>query len=154
MYGQSSAAQDFEIVERVLVVDDDQSIRRLLQMALESEGYQVATAVDGAAALEFLTTAEDAWTVLLDIMLPGLDGLEVCARLSAADAAAARHRVALMTAGKLEMTDCPPPAHMLLRKPFDLETLLTTVAALARNQAEFPNGPEEPREPSAGERRP
>src|SRR5215472_6463964 len=70
MYEQLSAAPSIEIVTRVLVVDDDKGIRDLLQMALESEGYQVAAAADGATAIEFLTSAEDAWIVLLDIMMP------------------------------------------------------------------------------------
>jgi two-component system, OmpR family, response regulator MprA len=135
MYEQPSAAQGFEIVRRVLVIDDDQDIRALLQIALESEGYQVATAADGVAAVEFLTCTEDAWIVLLDIMLPGLDGLEVCARLCAAGPTAAHHRVALMTAGRLELKDCPPPARTLLRKPFYLDLVYKLVAALAHDQA-------------------
>jgi two-component system, OmpR family, response regulator MprA len=146
---QPSAAQDYDIVKRVLIVDDDQSIRGLLQMALESEGYQVATAADGVAALELLTSTEDTWIVLLDIMLPGLDGVEVCARLCAAAPGAPRHRVALMTAGKLELTDCPPPARTLLRKPFHLDTLSTLVTALAYNQAVCANWPDQPEEPAA-----
>src|SRR5215469_18323505 len=98
MNEQPSAAQSAEIIKRVLVVDDDKDIRDVLQMALESEGYQVAAAADGATAIEFLTRADDAWIVLLDIMMPCMDGLEVCVRLCAAGPCAARHRVALMTA--------------------------------------------------------
>ncbi|HEV2461680.1 MAG TPA: hypothetical protein VGS80_25265, partial [Ktedonobacterales bacterium] len=89
--------------------------------------------------------------VLLDIMLPGLDGVEICARLWAADPAAPRHRVALMTAGKLEMTECPPPAQTLLRKPFHLDDLSALVRMLAYNQAVCANGPARAEEPSAGE---
>jgi two-component system response regulator MprA len=148
---QPAAAQEYETVKRVLIVDDDQNIRGLLQMALESEGYQVATTADGVAALELLTSTEDTWIVLLDIMLPGLDGVEVCARLCAAAPAAPRHRVALMTAGKLELTECPPPARTLLRKPFHLDTLSTLVRALAYNQAVCANGLDRLEEPSAGE---
>ncbi len=73
---QPSAAKGIEVVERVLVVDDDQDLRRLLQMLLEREGYQVATVADGAAAVDFLAHAEDVWIVLLDVMLPRLSGLE------------------------------------------------------------------------------
>ncbi len=135
MREQPSVALGVEIVKRVLVVDDDQDIRDLLQMTLESEGYQVATAADGVAAVEFLTCAEDAWIVLLDIMLPGLDGLEVCARLCAAGPTATHHRVALMTAGRLELKVCPLPARTLLRKPFRLDPVCKLVAALAHDQA-------------------
>lgn len=152
MYERPSAANGIEEVKRVLVVDDDQDIRELLQMLLESEGYQVATAADGVAAVAFLTRAEDAWIVLLDVMLPRLDGLEVCARLRAAGPTAARHRVALMTAGRLELKDCPPPAQMLLRKPFDLDTVRNLVAALAHDQAERAIWLGQPKEPFTGER--
>lgn len=154
MYERPSAAKGIEEVKRVLVVDDDQDIRDLLQMLLESEGYQVATAADGVAAVAFLTRAEDAWIVLLDIMLPRLDGLEVCARLRATGPTAARHRVALMTAGRLEPKDCPPPARRLLRKPFDLDTVRNLVATLAHDQTECATWLEHPKEPLTGERHP
>lgn len=133
--GTESAAQGIEGVKRVLVVDDDQDLRRLLQMLLEREGYQVATVADGVAAVEFLTRAADAWIVLLDVMLPRLNGLEVCAQLRAAGPAIPRHRVALMTAGRLEEKDRPPPARTLLRKPFHLDAVRGLVAALAHDQA-------------------
>jgi CheY-like chemotaxis protein len=154
MCERQSAATGIEEVKRVLVVDDDQDIRELLQMLLESEGYQVATAADGVAAVEFLMRAADAWIVLLDIMLPRLDGMEVCARLRAAGPAAPRHRVALMTAGRLELKDCPPPARRLLRKPFDLDTVRNLVTALACDQAECAAWLEQPKEPFPDERHP
>jgi CheY-like chemotaxis protein len=126
---------DSEQVKRVLIVDDDEDIRDLLHMLLEPEGYQVASAADGPATVEFLTRATDAWIVLLDVMLPKLSGLEVCGRLRAAGSAVPPHRVALMTAGRLERKDCPPPARALLRKPFDLDTVRNLVAVLADDHA-------------------
>ena len=61
----------------VLVVDDDYNICDLITMYLEKEGYKVVTANDGVQALEvFKTAAPD--MVLLDIMLPGMDGIDVC----------------------------------------------------------------------------
>jgi two-component system, OmpR family, response regulator MprA len=151
MYEKPSAEHDLEVIKRVLVVDDDKGIRDLLQMALESEGYQVAAAADGATAIEFLTSAEDAWIVLLDIMMPGMDGLEVCVRLCGAGPRAARHRVALMTAGRPQLRDYPPPARMVLSKPFRLHTLHDLVAALAHNQAGCEDWQEQPQKPFAGE---
>src|SRR5436190_161474 len=67
---------------RVLVVDDDPKILSLLRRGLSFEGYQVATAEDGLGAL---TAARDQPPdlVVLDVMMPGLDGLEVCRRLRA-----------------------------------------------------------------------
>lgn len=65
---------------RILVVEDEVSLRESLEYSLRREGYEVATAADGVAALDAVRTfAPD--LVLLDVMLPGLDGLEVCRRL-------------------------------------------------------------------------
>jgi len=136
MIEQPSAAQDVETVKRVLVVDDYEEIRQLLKLMLESEGYQVATVADGMAAVEFLTRAQDTWIVLLDVMMPDLDGLEVCAHLRAAGPAVTRHRVALMTASGLAVKECPAPARTLLYKPFDIDTVQAVIGMLERDQTE------------------
>ncbi|HLW02867.1 MAG TPA: response regulator transcription factor [Ktedonobacterales bacterium] len=68
--------------KRILVVDDESSIRDVLTRYLEREGYRVEVAADGPAALHATAhTAPD--LIVLDLMLPGLDGLEVCHRLRA-----------------------------------------------------------------------
>ena len=64
----------------ILVVDDDASIRELLRIYLERDGHRVAEAADGSVALE-RAAAERFDLILLDVMLPGVDGLEVCRRL-------------------------------------------------------------------------
>ena len=61
----------------VLVVDDDPVIRRMLQLSYESEGFQVTTAADGVEGLEALRTSPPD-VLILDIMMPKLDGYEVC----------------------------------------------------------------------------
>lgn len=66
--------------EKILVVDDDQNIRELLRLYLIKEGYTVALAGDGEQALE-LYSAEKPDMVLLDVMMPKLDGWETCRRL-------------------------------------------------------------------------
>ena len=64
---------------RVLVVDDDPDVREAVETALELEGHSVMTATDGLAALRRLGQAEfDA--VVLDVLMPNLDGFEVCRR--------------------------------------------------------------------------
>ncbi len=69
---------------RVLVVDDDPDVRDAVETALELEGHKVTTATDGLAALKSLGQAEfDA--VVLDVLMPNLDGFEVCRRLRAAE---------------------------------------------------------------------
>jgi two-component system response regulator MprA len=117
---------------RILVVDDDEGIRELLCATLQLEGYMVVTAGDGAAAVDFLTHTPTRWVVLMDIMMPRMSGLEACRRLEASGAGA-RHRVALMTAGLFDGRECPPPARLVVRKPFDLDAILATVEALGSN---------------------
>ncbi|WP_027093689.1 response regulator transcription factor [Cohnella thermotolerans] len=69
-----------EMGNRILVVDDEERIRRLLRMYLEKEGYVIDEAEDGETALrKALQTDFD--LIVLDLMLPGMDGIEVCTRL-------------------------------------------------------------------------
>lgn len=65
---------------RILVVDDEERIRRLLKMYLEKEGYTIDEAEDGETALKLASNTDYA-LILLDVMLPGIDGVEVCSRL-------------------------------------------------------------------------
>ncbi|OAS14095.1 response regulator transcription factor [Paenibacillus oryzisoli] len=69
-----------ELKPSILVVDDEERIRRLLRMYLEKEGYLIEEAEDGESALR-MATESDFDLILLDVMLPGIDGIEVCARL-------------------------------------------------------------------------
>ncbi|MET3682365.1 two-component system response regulator ResD [Alkalibacillus flavidus] len=64
----------------ILVVDDEERIRRLLKLYLDREGYQIDEAVDGDEALD-KALATDYDVILLDLMLPGKDGVDVCAQL-------------------------------------------------------------------------
>lgn len=66
--------------DRILVVDDEERIRRLLKMYLEKEGYAIDEAMDGESALQ-MALETDYDLILLDLMLPGMDGVEVCTRL-------------------------------------------------------------------------
>ena len=69
-----------DFLSKILVVDDEERIRRLLKMYLEKEGYEVEEAEDGETALA-LAMNRDYALILLDVMLPGIDGIEVCTRL-------------------------------------------------------------------------
>jgi two-component system, OmpR family, response regulator MprA len=116
---------------RILVVDDEPAVREAVERALRLEGHDVALAADGGQALDAL----DAWppdAVVLDVLMPRVDGLEACRRmrssgdrtpvlmLTARDAV--RDRVAGLDAG----------ADDYLVKPFALEELLARVRALLR----------------------
>jgi two-component system response regulator MprA len=123
----------------VLVVDDEPALRQALQRALTFEGYDVRLAADGHAALDSLLV-EPADAVLLDVAMPGIDGLEVCRRLRAAGdrtpvlMLTARHATADRVAG------LDAGADDYLVKPFALEELLARLRALLRRTA--PAGPD------------
>ncbi len=117
--------------DRILVVDDDRAIRDSLARVLGLEGYEVRTAADGAAALE-LITAEPPDAVLLDVMMPNVDGLMVCRVLRAE-----RNRVPiLMLTARTETSEriagLDAGADDYLPKPFDLGELLARLRALLR----------------------
>jgi two-component system response regulator MprA len=115
----------------ILVVDDEPAVRQALTRALSFEGYAVRTAVDGRSALDTILV-EPADAVLLDVAMPGLDGLEVCRRLRAAGdrtpilMLTARHATADRVAG------LDAGADDYLVKPFALEELLARIRALLR----------------------
>ena len=66
---------------KILVVDDERAVRESLRRALELEGYEIELADDGIAALEALEANGEPDAMILDILMPGLDGLEVARRL-------------------------------------------------------------------------
>ncbi len=120
---------------KVLIVDDDEEIRSLLQDMLLEEGFRVDTARDGQEALDLLEH-ESGWIILLDIMMPNVDGREVIRQLQASQKLREQNRVALMSAGgrlaqeRLHLaTDV---VEALLPKPFDLEDVLAVVSRLAQ----------------------
>lgn len=66
---------------RILIVDDDPDIREVLSVLLGSEGYRTEQAEDGETALEKLAGGQDVDLVILDVMMPGISGVEVCGRI-------------------------------------------------------------------------
>lgn len=119
-----------------LIVDDDTGIRELIADVLESEGYAVELAADGLRALERLRANTRRMVVLLDIMMPGLDGVQVLETVAADDILARRHGFVVMTASSPYANDALMRlAHLfrapVLTKPFSIETLLSSMSAVA-----------------------
>jgi CheY-like chemotaxis protein len=113
----------------VLVVEDDPTIARVLEEALQEEGYVVETAVDGQAVWSALSV--EPAVILLDINMPGMDGIQVARRLRA-DARTKRIPIILMSAAyRLRERAREAPVDALLPKPFDLTEMLTVVERLA-----------------------
>jgi CheY-like chemotaxis protein len=84
-------------LRKILVVDDDPIIRDMMVDILSLEGYETYTARNGLDALEMLR-APGSYLVFLDIMMPGIDGQEVCAMLEAEPGLRERHVIVLMSA--------------------------------------------------------
>lgn len=80
MIEQMGLEEELSVAEKVIVVDDEVSIATLLKFNLEQAGFEVETAYDGKTGLE-LAEKQDAVLIVLDLMLPEMDGLEVCKRL-------------------------------------------------------------------------
>lgn len=125
---------------RVLVVDDDRGIRETLRMLLEYEGFDVTEASDGQRALEILRGSSEHFVVLLDRMMPRLDGVGVLRAVVEDKMLATRHAYVLVTASVQAM---PQALHGLLTslrvpvlpKPLDIDELIETVEERMRRVA-------------------
>jgi len=117
--------------ERLLVIEDEEGIARILQLELEHEGYEVGRAEDGRTGLEMASSGE--WDlVLLDVMLPGINGIEVLRRLRSGGNPIP---VVLITARDTvpdKVSGFETGANDYITKPFAMEELLARVRNLLR----------------------
>lgn len=130
---------------KILIVEDEAKISRLLEIELESEGYQVTKADNGLDALEAYRS-QDVDLILLDVMLPGMSGIELLRRIRAHDS----HTAVLLLTAKSSVEDkvsgLDLGANDYITKPFQIEELLARIRAALRLQ-----GKQDPDEQAAGE---
>ncbi|MFC9707537.1 response regulator transcription factor [Paenibacillus sp. JNUCC31] len=125
----------------IMIVDDDEKIVSMLRRGLAFEGYEVQTASNGAEGLSKLMDKEPD-VVILDVMMPQIDGFEVCRRLREAGS---KVPVLMLTAKdevQSRVTGLDTGADDYLVKPFALEELLARVRALLRRKADIADTPD------------
>lgn len=141
MADQREQATAPDRVARVCVVDDDDGVRESLRFFFEDAGYEVAEAQDGGAALALLRADARPWVVLLDRMMPRLDGVRTLRLLDDEPALARQLAIVFMSA----RSDLPVPEDVeviqratfaTVPKPFNLDVLLATVDRASMHLAE------------------
>ncbi len=125
---------------KILVVDDERAVRESLRRALELEGYEIELAADGEEALYRLEANSQPDALVLDVLMPGIDGLEVCRRLRRSG----NTLPVLMLTARAEVENrvegLDAGADDYVTKPFALEELLARLRALLRRAS--PDGGE------------
>ena len=116
-------------MQRILVIEDENDIRQLLRFNLEREGFAVLEAADGLGGLH-MATSELPDLVVLDLMLPGMDGCDVCRRLKAQPVTAAIP--VLMLTARGEEVDLTLGADDYVVKPFSVRELVLRIRAILR----------------------
>jgi two-component system alkaline phosphatase synthesis response regulator PhoP len=120
--------------KRILYAEDEESIRKLVKFNLEEEGYTVTTANDGAAAVR-LFKEEKFDLIILDIMMPEMDGLSVCENIRLQDSRIPILFVSAKGTGEDRVTGLKGGADDYLSKPFNLEELILRAHKLiSRNE--------------------
>jgi DNA-binding response OmpR family regulator len=133
---ESNAAKNQEPAPMVLVIDDQENIVEFIKLGLKYEGFLVEAAVDGPQGLAAAQRINPD-LIILDIMLPGMDGLEVCRRLRANPTT--KDIPILMLTAKDDVSDritgLDTGADDYLTKPFSFEELVARIRAILRRQS-------------------
>lgn len=121
---------------QILFVEDDERVRRFVLRGLEAEGYSVSVAIDGDEGLA-RGTAEEFDVIILDVMLPRVDGREICRQLRSASIATPILMLTAMDNTEDKVGALRGGADDYLTKPFDFDELLARIEALARRKDGF-----------------
>lgn len=124
----------------LLLVEDDERVRRFVLRGLEAEGYAVTVATDGLDGLA-RANADHYDVLILDVMLPGIDGNELCRRLRAAGVATPILMLTALDHTEDKVGSLRGGADDYLTKPFDFEELLARIEALGRRGRGFSTEP-------------
>lgn len=123
------------MMTKILLIEDEKNLARFIELELKYEGYEVSVSYDGRSGLELAT--EEEWDlILLDIMLPQLNGIEVCRRIRAIKTTP----IMMLTARDSVMdrvSGLDSGADDYLSKPFAIEELLARIRALLRRVPSF-----------------
>lgn len=119
--------------KKIFLVEDDSDIASLLQLSLKDEGYEIIHEADGARAVELLE--KHVWdAVILDLMLPGVDGLEICRRIRQMSFYLPVIIISARTSETHRVLGLEMGADDYLAKPFSVLELMARVKALFRRQ--------------------
>ena len=134
--------QEKQALQKVLVIDDEENIIEFIKLGLRYEGFQVESAPDGEQGI-VAAQRIDPELIILDVMMPGIDGIEVCQRLR--NNPTTRDIPILMLTAKDEVRDritgLDAGADDYLTKPFDFDEMLARIRAILRRQKRARSGP-------------
>ena len=119
------------MADKILVADDEQAIRSLLEDFLTTEGYEVILASDGEQALQLAQT-EDPQAIIMDIRMPGLDGIEVCKRLKEKEQTKLIPVIIITGFEDNKLDALDTGADDFVNKPFDMVELSIRVKSVLR----------------------
>ena len=128
--------------ESILIVEDEEKILRLLEIELEYEGYEIGKAMDGIDALELYHSRT--WDlILLDVMLPGISGIELLRRIRAKEAITPVILLTAKSSVEDKVSGLDLGANDYITKPFQIEELLARIRAVLRMRPKAPQKVEE-----------
>lgn len=120
---------------RILLVEDEEEIRKIINMNLVMEGYEVVTAVNGMKALE-IAQNQHFDLIILDVMLPELDGFQICEQVRLRNSKVGIIIVSAKDTSQDRITGLKLGADDYLTKPFNLEELLLRIAKLLKRYSD------------------